>query len=219
MGIVSGRYRSVSASSATNDQPLTVVELFGRLEDGRSVCLLVHGLRPTFEIAPIGTWDIDQDVPAFLEDRLKHVEALEHVVEVTGPVVKWTQLGDRPVWTVEVEQPFHVPALRKLLKAQSWQIFSGDIPFVNRLFLNANLGIHVAFEGVVVDRRSDNAPVLRPEVLEAGGSGRYEVDLTVRCEHADLHAAEAFQVPYRLFSFDLETSIEHETVLCAAACV
>ena len=128
MGIVSGRYRSVSASSATNDQPLTVVELFGRLEDGRSVCLLVHGLRPTFEIAPIGTWDIDQDVPAFLEDRLKHVEALDHVVEVTGPVVKWTQLGDRPVWTVEVEQPFHVPALRKLLKAQSWQIFPATSP-------------------------------------------------------------------------------------------
>ena len=86
------------------------------MDDGRSVCLLVHGLRPPFEIAPIGTWDIDQDVPAFLEDRLKHVEALEHVVEVTGPVVKWTQLGDRPVWTVEVEQPFHVPALRKASK-------------------------------------------------------------------------------------------------------
>ena len=72
--------------------------------------------------------------------------------------------------------------------------------------------------GVVVDRRSDNAPG-SSEVLEAGSSGRYEVDLTVRCEHADLHAAEAFQVPYRLFSFDHETSIEHETVLCAAACV
>ena len=32
----------------------------------------------------------------------------------------------------------------------------------------------------------------------------------------DVVPAEPFQVPYTVFSFDLETSIEHETVLCAA---
>ena len=219
MGIVSGRYRSVSPSPNTDEQPLTVVELFGRMDDGRSVCLLVHGLRPTFEIAPIGTWDVEQGTPSFLEDRLNHVKALDHVLDVRGPVTKWTQLGERPVWTVEVEQPFHVPALRKALKTQSWHIYSGDIPFVNRLFLDADLGIHVAFDGEVVDRREEDAPPLRTEVLQAGGAGRYEVDITVRCEHTHVQATEAFLVPYTVFSFDLETSIEKETVLCAAACV
>ena len=102
MGIVSGRYRSSSTHTDGGTQPSTVVELFGRCDDGRSICLLVHGLRPSFEIAPIGSWDADQPVPTFVEDRLAHVRAMEHVVSVTGPVVKWTQLGDRPVWTIEV---------------------------------------------------------------------------------------------------------------------
>ena len=218
MGIVSGRYRSLS-SDAEPSEPQTVVELFGRCEDGRSICLLVHGLRPSFEIAPIGSWDAEQGVPSFVEDRLAHVRAMENVVKVTGPVVKWTQLGDRPVWNIEVDQPFHVPALRKLLKTRSWQIFSGDIPFVNRFFLDGDVGMHVAFSGEVVDRRGDDGPALKPEVVQAGGGGRYSVDLTVRCEVADVHSTEPFAVPYTLLSFDLETSIEHETVLCAAACV
>ena len=180
MGIVSGRYRSSSISAEGEPQPNTIVELFGRCEDGRSVCLLVHGLRPSFEIAPIGTWDANEPIPTFIEDRLAHVRAMENVVNVTGPVVKWTQLGDRPVWNVEVEQPFHVPALRKLLKTRSWQIFSGDIPFVNRLFLDSDVGMHVAFTGEVVDERSAEGPALKPEVIEAGGGGRYAVDVTVR---------------------------------------
>ena len=219
MGIVSGRYRSSQSGEGSQSQPQTVVELFGRLDDGRSICLLVHGLRPTFEIAPIGQWELGDDIPPFLRDRLKHVASMEHVVKVEGPVVKWTQLGERPVWTIGVEQPFHVPSLRKYLKSQSWQVFSGDIPFVNRLFLDADLGMHVAFDGDVVDTRENDAPVVHSPVLEAGGSGRYGVDVTVRTTVEQLQAIEPFQVPYRLFSFDLETSIEHETVLCAAACL
>ena len=219
MGIVSGRYRSLSSSEHGDRPPETVIELFGRTDDGRSVCLLVHGLRPTFEIAPIGTWEVDDGVPSFIEDRLVHVRAMEHVRNVTGPVVKWTQLGARPVWTVEVEQPFHVPSLRKVLKARSWQIFSGDIPFVNRFFLDGDVGMHVAFSGHAVDTREADGPILKPGVLEAGGGGRYGVDLTVRCAFDDVQSTEPFAVPYTVFSFDLETSIEHETVLCAAACV
>ena len=219
MGIVSGRYRSLSSSAHGETPPETVVELFGRTDDGRSVCLLVHGLRPTFEIAPIGAWEAGKDLPAFIEDRLVHVRAMEHVQNITGPVVKWTQLGERPVWTVEAEQPFHVPSLRKALKSRSWQIFSGDIPFVNRFFLDGNVGMHVAFSGQVVDTREADGPILKSEVLDAGGGGRYGVDLTVRCAFDDVQATEPFAVPYTVFSFDLETSIEHETVLCAAACV
>tara|TARA_B100000035_G_scaffold149946_1_gene127786 strand:+ start:6098 stop:8680 length:2583 start_codon:yes stop_codon:yes gene_type:complete len=189
------------------------------MDTGESVCLLVHGLRPTFEIAPIGSWDMNEDTPSFVEDRLAHVRAMEHVVDVAGPVMKWTQLGERPVWTVEVEQPFHVPSLRKVLKARSWQIFSGDIPFVNRFFLDGDVGMHVAFKGDVVDRRAEEGPLTKPEVIEAGGAGRYGVDCTLRCEVEDVVSTEPFQVPFTVFSFDLETSIEHETVLCAAACV
>ncbi|MBL6733517.1 MAG: hypothetical protein ISP84_03110 [Candidatus Poseidonia sp.] len=215
MGIVSGRYRSLS-ESAEFPSPRTVIELFGRMDDGRSVCLLVHGLRPTFEVSPLGKWDADADLPTHLVDRLEGLRAMEHVVDVRGPKVKWTQLGHRPVWTIEVEQPFNVPSLRSALQSHSWQVFSGDIPFVNRLFLDADLGMHLHFTGEVVDERHLEGPLLKDEVLKAGGAGRYGVDLTVVCDMGDVSACEPFQVPFRLFSFDLETSIEHATVLCAA---
>ena len=151
MGIVSGRYRSSQTSINGRSRPQTVIELFGRTDTGASVCLLVHGLRPSFEIAPIGTWDLEDGLPSFIKDRIENVRSMEHVLAVSGPETKWTQLGDRPVWKIEVEQPFHVPALRKTLKTRSWQVFSGDIPFVNRLFLDGDVGMHIAFEGEVVD--------------------------------------------------------------------
>ena len=218
LGLIASRYRSVTLGSADAPEPATVVELFGRMEDGRSVCVLVHGQRPTFEIAPIGEWKMGDTVPVFLEDRLASVRAMEHVVSVSDHVEKWTELGVRPVWTVEAEQPFHVPQLRKTLQAQSWRVFSGDIPFVNRLLLDGDLGMHIAFEGDVVDER-DNTEVAHTDVMAAGGSGRYPVDVTVRCDVGGVKATEPFAVPFKLFSFDLETSIEHETVLCAAAWV
>ena len=218
LGLIASRYRSVTLGSEGAPEPATVVELFGRMDDGRSVCVLVHGQRPTFEIAPIGEWKLGDAVPVFLEDRLASVRAMEHVVSVSDHVEKWTELGVRPVWTVEAEQPFHVPQLRKTLQAQSWRVFSGDIPFVNRLLLDGDLGMHIAFEGDVVDER-EHSEVTHTDVIAAGGSGRYPVDVTVRCDVADVKATEPFAVPFRLFSFDLETSIEHETVLCAAAWV
>ena len=73
MGIVSGRYRSSQTVVDGVPRPLTVVELFGRTDTGDSVCLLVHGLRPTFEIAPIGTWDMNDDLPSFLPVSYTHL--------------------------------------------------------------------------------------------------------------------------------------------------
>ena len=87
------------------------------------MCLLVHGRRPTFEIAPIGTWDMDGELPSFVLDRLASVQAMEHVVNVIGPVVKW-QLGERPVWTVEVLTTFQRAIVEKGAQDEVLQIFS-----------------------------------------------------------------------------------------------
>ena len=40
-----------------------------------------------------------------------------------------------------------------ILRKQSWMIYSGDIPFVNRLFLDNDIGMHLAVEGHIVDSR------------------------------------------------------------------
>lgn len=221
IGIISGRYHSVEANPDAGTSESTVLELFGRSKSGESVCLLVSGLRPSFEITPLSAWSEELGVSDFILQRIKEVEAMKDVVSVSGPVMKLTDLGVRPIWSVTVRQPFLVPNLRKTLSKQSWQIYSGDIPFLNRLFLDYDLRMHMSVEGTVVDRRNEpNENLERTHaVVQAGGSGRYSVDVTVACNVSQLEDCEPFPVPFKVFSFDLETSIEHETILCAAAWV
>ncbi|MEC8265034.1 MAG: hypothetical protein VX011_05835, partial [Candidatus Thermoplasmatota archaeon] len=59
IGVISSRYRSIGEGATGS----TVVELFGRAASGESVCVLVHGLRPHIEVAPIGRWSSGLDVP------------------------------------------------------------------------------------------------------------------------------------------------------------
>ena len=221
IGIISGRYHSVEANPDAGTSESTVLELFGRSKSGESVCLLVSGLRPSFEITPLSAWSEELGVSDFILQRIKEVEAMKDVVSVSGPVMKLTDLGVRPIWSVTVRQPFLVLNLRKTLSKQSWQIYSGDIPFLNRLFLDHDLRMHMSVEGTVVDRRNEpNENLERTHaVVQAGGSGRYSVDVTVACNVSQLKDCEPFPVPFKVFSFDLETSIEHETILCAAAWV
>ena len=221
IGIISGRYHSVEANTDAGTSESTVLELFGRSKSGESVCLLVSGLNPSFEITPLSAWSEELGVSDFILQRIKEVEAMKDVVGVSGPVMKLTDLGVRPIWSVTVRQPFLVPNLRKMLSKQSWQIYSGDIPFLNRLFLDYDLRMHMSVEGTVVDRRNEPNENLERTlaVVQAGGSGRYSVDVTVACNVSQLKDCEPFPVPFKVFSFDLETSIEHETILCAAAWV
>ena len=218
LGIISGRYHSVDASKGGADHK-TILEIFARCEDGRSACLLVSGMSPTFEITPLSAWKEGQELPQLFLDKLKRLEANEDIRSISGPEMKLTDLGMRPIWQVTARQPFVVPSLRKSLVKQSWQIFAGDIPFLNRLFLDNDLSMHVHAKGEIIDSRDiiENGEEQRLKVLKAGGAGRYAVDITVSCDVSDLSDCEPFQVPFKVFSFDLETSIEHEKVLCAAA--
>ena len=217
LGIISGRYHSLDGSGTDDHQ--TILEVFGRCEDGRSICLLVKGVQPSFEITPLTAWQEGQEIPQSVLDRLKLIKEKEDVVEITGPVMKLTDLGMRPIWQVTTRQPYVVPNLRKSLAKQSWGIYSGDIPFLNRLFLDSNLSMHIHAKGEVIDTidTPNNNQEQTVKVRAAGGAGRYSVDVTVACNINQLSATEAFQVPFKVFSFDLETSIKYESVLCAAA--
>ena len=177
MGVVSGRYHSVDGLNGSKS-PSTVLELFGRSEQGESLCVLVHGLRPTFEISPLMAWTEGMEIPDHVNQRLANVREMDDVIDVTGPELKLTDLGQRPIWTVTVRQPFVVPSLRKALSKQSWQIYSGDIPFLNRLFLDQGIGMHLAVQGEIIDRREhqDEDASFLAAVRSAGGAGRYSVD-------------------------------------------
>ena len=216
-GVVSGRYHS----HGENDAPETTIELFGRCEDGASICLLVSGLRPTFEIATMGKRSREDPITDAELHRIEALRQRSDIVDVRGPVWKWTDLGEKPIWTVEAIQPFNVPSLRTDLMKQSWTIYSGDIPFVNRLFLDNDIGMHLSVEGHLVDSREwgDDDDVHKTNVLKHGGVGRYAVDRTVAVTLENVKQSGPFAVPWRILSYDLETSIAHNTILCAAVWV
>ena len=123
IGVISSRYRSIGEGATGS----TVVELFGRAASGESVCVLVHGLRPHIEVAPIGRWSSGLDVPEALVEAAARLKAREQVREVSGPELRWTDLGWKPVWRVEVHQPFMVPELRRALEG-AWSLYAADIP-------------------------------------------------------------------------------------------
>ena len=160
--------------------------------------------------------------------NLDDVRSISEVVEVEGPVTKWTRHGEKRHWRVYADQPYSVRRLRK--KLEDWEVTSADIPFQNRLMLDLDLGPHInargdvlwagerapdeAKKGVTTDRQSAEVAI-----AEAGGAGIYPVDMIVSCDLDGLSRAEPFPAPFVTFSFDLETSIATNRILCAAAVV
>ena len=122
----------------------TVVELWLRAREGHSTLLLVHGLRPFLEIAVIGK---TADLPTDIEERLEKARNVKDVTLIHPPVNKWTDLGTKPHWKVEVKQPYNVPKIREVLKSDGWAVTSADIVFPQRLLLDLDLGPHIAWKG------------------------------------------------------------------------
>ena len=217
MCIVSGSYQSIDSPS-----PRTVVELWCRAEEGHSVLLLVHGLRPYFDIAVRGAPDHE-----YLPD-LESVREIAEVMEVSEPVMKWTRHGVKRHWRVYADQPYSVRRLRK--KLEDWEVTSADIPFQNRLMLDLDLGPHISARGDVL-WAGERAPgavknisntdlqLAEETVVKEGGSGIYPVDMILSCNLGGLSRTEPFAAPFVTFSFDLETSIATNRILCAAAVI
>ena len=62
----------------------TILEVFGRCEDGRSICLLIKGLQPSFEITPLSAWHAGQEIPEQLKARVKIIADKEDVIKIDG---------------------------------------------------------------------------------------------------------------------------------------
>ena len=214
----------------TTDGPETVVELWCRAKQGHSLLVLVKGMRPFLEISVPGRPDNSKGSPS-----LDQVSAIKGVTKVHEPVDKWTELGVKPHWRVEVKQPHEVPRIRESL-SKDWELSSADVVFVNRVFLDADVGPHITFSADLLWVDETKVPELADavpssnrgekgrrhaaeEIRESGGSGLYPVDVIAVCHISDISRCEPFQAPFVTMSFDLETSIVEETVLCAAAVV
>ncbi|MCH1592332.1 MAG: hypothetical protein L7R66_04995 [Candidatus Thalassarchaeaceae archaeon] len=217
MCIVSGSYQSMDTKP-----PRTTVELWCRSQAGHSAVLLVNGLRPYFDIALPGEPRPNEIV------NLDDVLDIPEVVDIDSPEVKWTTNGEKRHWRVYANQPYSVRKLRK--KLGDWVVTSADIPFQNRLMLDLDLGPHISVKGDVI-WASERAPegaknstttdvkLAESAIKKIGGAGIYPVDMIVSCELDGLTRSEPFQTPFVTFSFDLETSIATNRILCAAAVI
>ena len=83
VAIITGRYVSEGDS--------TIMELWSRARSGESVLLRVHGIKPWFEITPNGRWEGEHNTPPLPKEH-------DEITEITGPEMKWTYLGEKPVW-------------------------------------------------------------------------------------------------------------------------
>ncbi len=227
--VVQGSYIMDSASRSD-----TVIELWCRAREGHSVMLLVTGMHPFLEISLPGRPHTPEDIEA----RLAAVKSVKGVTGLHEPVDKWTDLGIKPHWKVDIKRPWMMtagPKVRDNLE-RDWTLSSADIPFVNRLFLDNDIGPHVTTEVEVLwagGKAPDELLTDLPEshkgeesrreaadrIREAGGSGLYPVDLIATCHFEKVSRCEPFPTPFVLMSFDLETSIAEETILCAAAVI
>ena len=223
MCIISGSYQSSDGKPHR-----TTVELWCRSRAGHSVTLLVNGLRPYVVIALPG-----KPRPASEADSaLDHLRSMDWAVNVTPIGDKWTPDGDKPHWKVEVPQPWMItrgPNIRKTLQ-ESWEVSSADILFERRLLLDYDLGPHISACGEVLwagkrapaEVRNDDTgdrTTATGLIAEAGGSGLYPTDMVVSCTLEGLAKVEPFRTPFVSFSFDLETSIQSNRILCAAAVI
>ena len=132
----------------------------------------MEGMEPWFEIGPLGVWE---GQISHLETALDLVKKMDEVIRLEGPVEKWTDLGMKPIWKVVVKHPAVVPRVRKELMS-SWNLYSGDIPFANRILLDGDFGIHATASAEIISR-SDFC------------------DLYVRCQWQDISSTEPFSVP------------------------
>jgi len=157
---------------------------------------------------------------------------MDWAIDVTPIGDKWTQDGIKPHWKVEVPQPWMItsgPNIRRTLK-ESWEVSSADILFERRLLLDYDLGPHISACGEVlwagerapVEIRDDDTGdriAAAERIAEAGGSGLYPTDMVVSCTLEGLAKVDPFRTPFVSFSFDLETSIQSNRILCAAAVI
>ena len=220
MCIVSGSYQSGEGRPHR-----TTVELWCRARSGHSVTLLVKGLRPYMVVAQPGRPQPASEAASGLD----FLRDMAEVVEITPIGDKWTPVGAKPHWRIEATQPYVVPRLRKRIQ-DSWEVTSADILFVQRLLLDCDLGPHIMARGEVLwagerapdecrDDDTGDRTTAAGRIAEAGGSGLYPTDMVVMCTLEGLAKAEPFRTPFVSFSFDLETSIQSNRILCAAAVI
>lgn len=112
-----------------------VVRLFGRAEDGKSVCCFVPGFEPYFYINAEGELD---KLSTMLRERFDVIKKVE-IVPKFEPV--GYQLSKKPMLKVTTMEPRNVPEIRDdvLALPGAKEVYETDILFRNRFLIDKDL--------------------------------------------------------------------------------
>jgi DNA polymerase I len=223
MCIISGDNRSWK----NDNSPKTVIELWCRAKSGHSVLVLVNGLRPYLEIFD-PNYQSNSPMPTLSLDKVEQMKEVDGSLELIGEKLFEGEM--KKFWRVFVCETWSVPKLREKIKKLGWGVTSADINFAQRLLLDRDIGPHINIAGNVLwagerspdevkNENNTNLKLAEEKINKVGGAGIYPVDMIISCTPDSLTRTSPFPTPFVTFSFDLETSIKNNQILCAAAVI
>ena len=220
--IISGRHQEWQS-----DSKKTVIELWCRSKSGHSILLLVNGFQPYIEISDPMTNSDSKSSKLSLDEVTNDSNVSGEPIELGN---KLHNGQERPHWRINVKSRdyYSYNTLIKKLSKAGWDVTSSDIFLIHKLLMDFDLGPHISFSGEVLwagERAPDEIPKttnsneIAEKIRDIGGAGLYPVDLIMHCDVSSLKRAEPFPTPFVTFSYDLETSVKHNNILCAAAVI
>ncbi|WNY28867.1 hypothetical protein MmiEs2_10800 [Methanimicrococcus stummii] len=175
-----------------DDEP--VIRLFGRGDDGKSVCCLIPGFEPFFYAESTNPEATQKD----LMEKFPQIVRVE-VVERYGPVGYQTEMS--PYLKIIVKAPRNVPEIRddvaKLPGVTA--LFESDILFRNRFLVDMNLG---GFQWVEAeeDTTLDREHLIKEIPIKSD---------TIICAKSVTPIDRIANAPLRYLSFDIECLPDH----------
>ncbi len=172
-----------------------VVELYGRMRDGRAAVARYYGFRPYFMLT-----EPTDDVRARLREDPEVLDVHDEPVWVDG--------RERPAVRVTLHRPWVVPEYREKYrrKGDDASVLACDIPFVHRFLYDKQLGLTISFEA---------------EEEPTDVRARYSVPNVYRVvtDVSDIRPGEPFRPGLRVLSFDVENAIRERTIftICGVA--
>lgn len=116
---------------------LPIVRLFGKTQDGKTVCAFVENFLPYFYLLP--EEDKDEEVTEFLKNKF---DKLLHSVEKTEKYLPFGFQKDKTkLLKITLTDPSQTPLVREELKRQKFtkEIYEADILFKYRFMVDSNI--------------------------------------------------------------------------------
>ena len=190
----SSQYDLAVISTRSTD---SIIELWGRCKTGESIFLEIDGLKPYMEI----TYP-NKEAPSDIDKRLEQLRKRDDVAEVYELGKKWTESGIKKIWKVMMHGSQHNDRSEfRKENADNWKFYNADFNHDRRLFYDLDLGTHISVNCQLINDHN------------------FPVDIYAKTDIHNLKQIDSFQAPFIIASFDLETSIADDRILCAAVII